>query len=112
MVGNYAIMVYPDVELNFIPTTLPFFDPFTLDSSAMPFDSGRTAAKIMEMNRLIFTKPHFYFRLKLAAELELYLNPQPNPPNTFAYEYRGTTLNELYGKTLVVSDWNKDFMGR
>ncbi len=109
---DYAIMIYPDQELHFIPTMLPFFDPFTHNSQSMLFDSARSDARLVDMNQYEFTKPHIYFYNRFSAELELHLKPEQNPGTTFAHQFRGTALNELHGKTLVYSDWNKDILGR
>ena len=112
MLQDYGVVIYPDQDLHFIPTKLPFFDPFTHDSASMLLDSARTDARIMDLNSAVFTKPHVYFYLLLSAELERYLKPEPNPGTVFAHQYRGAEINELYGKTTVYSDWNERFMGR
>ena len=112
MLKDYAIMVYPDQELHFIPIMLPFCDPFTHNSRSMLFDSARSDAKLVDINQNVFTKPHIYFFNRFSAELELYLKPETNPGTTFAHQFKGTALNELHGKTLVYSDWNQDILGR
>jgi hypothetical protein len=105
-------LIYPGDDTNLIPLLVPLFDSFIPNTGEMRLESCRAAAKIRDMRDLLGTRPYFYFRNRLATELEMYLNPDFNPDCSFAHQFSGTDLNELYGKTRVFSDWNPNFMGR